>query len=218
LWNKYSHIFSLDGDVQELVEESGNVKGVSSVESGSEQGIEDVVGEVSLDRFSGCVMVAESSWDKLVVYRVFGIEEGSVEIHGEDRVSRNLWSSELTVVECDSSKVWNSNLGAVFGEVSIKGGLDFFLDESIDLFDDDWDQRALNEWNNDGSNIGNGTSAQFDVDIVWVDEDGALNNCEFWSFCGGWSSLLGGKSNFDINNDILDCNIGLTIEGDEFVD
>lgn len=98
LWNKYSHIFGHDGDVEELVEESGNVKGVSSVESGREHGIEDVVGDVSLERFSGCVMVAESSWGEFVRFNLSSIEEGSVEIHGEDRVRRNLWSSELTVV------------------------------------------------------------------------------------------------------------------------
>lgn len=70
-----------------MLKEVSNVQDVSSLESTLEGGVESIVGEVSLEVFALWISWSPGSWSISRWGDVFGIEEGSVDNHGENIVS-----------------------------------------------------------------------------------------------------------------------------------
>jgi len=191
-WNSDSEVVGGDGNVEELLEKGGNIKSVSGIESSNEVGVENVVSQVHLEGLAGWVSDRPDSWGDGESLWLLDVEEGSVHGKLEDGIGGDLWSvAVLSKVKGDSSKVWDGNLGAILGKVGIECGLNDMLDCTLNLGNDRWEERALDEWNENISNLGNKTSVELDINIVWVNVDVSLDDGKLWSKVGSWSSWLG---------------------------
>jgi len=60
----------------------------------------------------------------------------------------------LSIVESDSSKIWDLLLGTVKLEVLVNGGVDGIGSCGLNLCDDLRNDGALDEWDEDTSNLG----------------------------------------------------------------
>lgn len=88
--------------------------------------------------------------------------------------------------------------------------INFLFDSVCDSGDNGWENSALDEWNEDRSDLGNKPSGKFDINIIWADGDVSLLNGKFWCDFIKWKSWLGLEINFDINTKFLDVDFDLT--------
>jgi len=140
------------------VEDLGDVKGVSSGITRFESSVENVVGEVSLSSLSIWVSGWEDRWLKWRNGWLFGVEEGSVQVHGEEVVVSDLWSSILRVVEGNSSKEWDQDLVSVFFEFWVNCLGNDISDGALNSRNNLWDEGALDEWDKNVGNLSNETT------------------------------------------------------------
>ena len=183
-----------------------------------EGGVEDVVGQISLEIFALWVSESEGGWGEFGWLNVLGIEEGTVESHGGNSIGADLDTVHLGVVESDSSEVWNNLLGTVQLQVLVDGGANSGFDGILKLSDNQWDEGALEEWDEDGSNLSDQSSGKFDIDVIWVNVNVDFTNSDHWSKLGGWGSWLSGGIELSIKVEFLDVDGSLTADRDKVLE
>ena len=110
------------------------------------------------------------------------VEEGSVNSHLEVSITRDsVVSGHLSVVSNYTTELWEFFLGSINGEVLVNSSFNGSLDLSFNSLDKCWDKTVLNEWNENGSNLGNESTGKFNINISWVDSDVSLLDSKLWS-------------------------------------
>lgn len=201
-----------------MLEEIGNVKSVTSEEARLEGGVQNVVGQIPLEIFTLWVSESEGGWGESGWLKVLSIEEGSVESHGGNSIGGDLDTlAHLGVVEGDTSEVWNNLLVSVQLQVLVDGSGNSGFDGVLKLSDNQWDKGALEEWDEDGSNLSDQSSGECDIDIIWVNINVNFTNCDHWSKLGGWGSRLGSHIELSIKVEFLNDNSSLTADLDKIL-
>lgn len=153
-WDNNSEVSGCDGDVQEVGEKIGDIKGVSSGEAGVKSRVNSVLGSEDLSGLAFWVMKGEGSWGSSWHFWVLGIEECAVDSHLENVVSSELWASNLSVISGNASEEWNNFLRSIKFEVIIEGGINSGLASSGCLLEDTGDDGVLEHWDQQVSNLG----------------------------------------------------------------
>jgi hypothetical protein len=182
---------------------------------GFHEGVESILGKGSLGSLSSGISDWHGNWG------IFGwsggilVEEISEDRHLEDVVGGESGTlTVLSVVSGDSSKIWDGLLVSVDDEVLVDGGVNDGNDLSLNLFDNKWNNGGLEEWDEDGGNLGNEGSGKGDIEIIGVDVNIRFLNLKLWGHLGGWSSWLFGNINFHIDSHLVDFNISRSGNGD----
>jgi len=81
------------------------------------------------------------------------------------------------------------------------------------LLDNLWDNGGFEQWDEDGSNLGNEGSGKGDIEIIWVDCNGRFLNLKFWCILA-LSALLFRNINFHIDAHLVDFNINVSSDSD----
>lgn len=143
------------------------------------------------------------------------IEEGAVDAHLENVGIGELWAANLGVVSRDAAKVWNFFLATVDLEVLVNLSVDGRDGSGLNLLDQLWDHRVLEERDENVGDLGNEAAGKCDVDIIWRDINGEFVRFKLWSEFIGWRGLLSACVKLDVDGSLLDLDVSLTINADE---
>jgi len=215
LWNEYSEVVSCDSNVQVLLEQVSQVKRVSGGEAGLEGSLDRVVGQVALGIFALGVVEGESGWCISRSLDVLSVEEGTVDTHLEDGVSCELWATDLSVVDSNASEEWDLLLAAIDLQVLVDLIVDHGDGGGLDLLDHLWDHSALKERDEDTGNLGNESSGELDINVIWIDGDSELLGIKLWSKLVGWGRWLGACVELDVDSSLVDLDVSLAVDVEE---
>lgn len=160
-------------------------------------------------------MEGESSWCHGWSLDMLRIEEGAVDAHLENVGIGELWAADLGVVSRDTAKVWNFFLATVDLEVLVNLSVDGRDGSGLNLLDQLWNHRVLEEWDENVGDLGNEAAGKCDVDIIWRDINGEFVRFKLWSELVGWRGLLRACVKLDVDGSLLDLDVSLTINADE---
>lgn len=118
----------------------------------------------------------------------------------------------MTIVNGDTGKVWNREIGAIFIKVCIDLRQQLTLDGFLNLFDDLWDQSSLNEWNENTSDFADKTSGELDVNMFWINVNIDFWNSNFGSKVFDSMSFLSANISFKINPNISHFDVSFTMD------
>jgi hypothetical protein len=138
-----------------------------SGESGFHQGVEGVLRKISLSRLTSWV----SDWHGDRGIFAWGLDV-TVEEESRDSPLEDVIGGEggtgsiLSVVSCDSSKVWDGFLVSVNDKVLVDGEVNDSSDLGLNLFYNEWDYGGFEKWDEDGGNLGYKGSGKGDVEVI----------------------------------------------------
>ena len=217
-WDDEGENVSIDGHVEVLLEELGDIEGVSSVESRGVERVDEVLGDVELEILSSGVSKLEGGWGKVwVEAHVRGVEPGSVNVHLQvGGVGGNDWSVDLRVVNSESTEAWDWLLNTVLGQVLVGSGVNDGLELVLNSRDDFWEDSRLQESDEGRGNLVNSTSGELDGDVVWVDLEGNGLAGEVWShFSSEGGDVLGGEVHGGVEAGVSHGDVHLSGDGGE---
>jgi len=79
-----------------------------------------------------------------------------------------LWTTDLSVVNSDTTKVWNFFLATIDLQVLVNLSIDGGHDCLLNLSDQSWDHIALENWDQNVGNLGHKSTSKCNVNIVWI--------------------------------------------------
>lgn len=158
------------------------------------------------------VVESESGWCTSWRLGVLRVKEGTVDAHLEDGASGELRAANLSVVNGNASKVWDLLLAAIDLQVLVNLIIDQGNGSGLDLLDHLWDDSVLKEWDEDVGNLGNKSTGEFDVNIVWVDGDGELLGIKLWSKLVSWGRWLCARVKLNVDGGLVDLDVSLAVD------
>jgi hypothetical protein len=143
---------------------------------------------------------------------VLRVKEGAVDAHLENGASSELWAADLSVVSSNASKVWNLLLAAIDLQVLVDLIIDRGNGSGLDLLDHLWDNRVLKERDEDVGNLGNKSTGELDINVVWIDRDSELLGIKLWSELVSWGRWLCARVELDVDGGLVDLDVSLAVD------
>lgn len=214
--DSYWHVWSVFGSKfwdssTELI--SGNVNSEKAqiwgkidlflgLESSEEEWVDGVVGQEELEVFSSIISLWDGNWGIGNSNWYFRVEEGSINSSSNVSFWGDNWGTHESIVERKrslSESLLSSPLGKILINIGVNNGGELGLKLLNNLVRD----KVLDEGFDKIGNLGNTWTFKINSDIVLVDNKfniSALNSGSQFSV----GSLLGGKINSEISNNVSD--------------